>query len=47
MIIARRAVGERVEGAPVVPPLKKSVRRRVGGGFEAVVLLGASLQWAP
>jgi len=44
MIIARRAVDERVEEAPVVPSLKRSVRRRVGRGFEAVVLLGASLQ---
>ena len=47
VIIARRVVGERVEGALVVASVKNSVRRGVGRGFEEVVLLVADSQCAP
>ena len=47
VIMARRVVGERVEGALVVSSVKNSVRRGVGRGLEAVVLLVADSLWAP
>ena len=46
VIIARRAVGERVEEALVVSSVESSVRRGVGRGFEAVVRLVDDSQWA-